>query len=249
MTFLIVRPTGKAEQTLAVFRESGLQAQALPIVDIEISDDKTLIKQLHSTDVNCIILTSTFAVTWLLRLIETKQVSFKLTNIDFICVGAGCAEMLAQLVNKTHIYTASPENSEGVLQVPCLQDVDSKHIVLLKGDGGRDLIKTTLMQRNAYVNTINVYKRVANLDAIRGFTFEPSEIRCIIVTSIEITELLLRNASHIWLLSCIWIVASERIKDYAYKNGIRDIVVSQGASSKALLACANQIVKTGAVHD
>ncbi|MFT6269461.1 MAG: uroporphyrinogen-III synthase [Alphaproteobacteria bacterium] len=249
MTFLIARPTDKAEKTAAFFRQSGLQAQALPIIDIELATRNSLIEQLNNTTPNYLIVTSTYAALWLISIITAQKLILDFSHTTFVCVGKASAALVQAISHKYNVVVASPENSEGLLQSDCLQTVNNANIVVLKGEGGRDLIASTLVQQNANVSALNVYKRVTNIQAIRAFTFEPSQIKCIIATSIEITELLLANMDHSGLASCFWIVASERIKDYAYKNGIQHISVSQGAGNQALLACANQLVNTGVVHD
>ncbi|MFT5281906.1 MAG: uroporphyrinogen-III synthase [Kangiellaceae bacterium] len=249
MTFLIARPTDKAQQTSALFKQSGLHAQVLPIIDIELATNNMLVEQLNSANPSCIIVTSTYAAQWLLSIIAAQKVALDFAHTTFLCIGNASAALLLPITHKSNVLVASPENSEGALQADCLQAVSNVNIVLLKGEGGRDLIATTLGRQNAIVSVLNVYKRVVNVQAIRAFTFEPSQIKCIIATSIEITELLLANNQHRWMTSCVWIVASERIKDYAYEKGIKHIVISQGASSEALLACANQLVNTGVVHD
>jgi uroporphyrinogen-III synthase len=259
MTFLIARPEEKAKQTAAVFTQHGFLSQVLPILKIDIHGDSSLITQLNQSSPTHIIITSTYAVQWLINSIATHTVKLNFANICFVCVGAASANLLAveASTNKLSFKTikiAAPENSEGILRLPCLQTVKDKNIVLLKGEGGRDIIETQLSKRNAHVTSLSVYKRVVNAQAIQGFTFEPSQIRCIIATSIEIAELLLTSlvqnqSDKNDLLSCTWIVASERIKHYACENGIKNIVVSQGASDQALLECAKQIANTGVVHD
>lgn len=249
MTFLIARPAEKSVTTLKLFTDSGLQARSLPIIDVALSNEHGHISALNNSQASCIIVTSTYAANWLLHAYQNQQILLQLSALSFVCVGRATGKILQDVVCDANIHIASPENSEGILQSPCLQTVNKGHIVLLKGEGGRDLIASTLRQQNAKVIELCVYNRTTNAAAIRAFTFEPSEIRCIIATSIEITELLLANLSGPMLRACIWIVASERIKDYARQKGIQHIVVSQGASDTALLACANQLVTTGVVHD
>lgn len=252
MSFLIARPKDKVMETVDLFQKSGLQAHALALMDISVNKDDALIASLCNASPKCIIITSVYAVNWLAETISKHTLSIDFPTIDFVCVGASSAKKLRDLIDSHNIYIAKPENSEGILQLPLLQNITNKSIVLLKGEGGRNLIAPGLTERGGTVHVLDVYKRVANTDAIRGFVFEPKRIKCIISTSIEITELLLTELDlnqQNTLRSCIWIVASERIKDYAYTQGIRHILVSQGASNKALLNCANQLVKTGALHD
>lgn len=249
MTFLIARPKDKAESTLANFSRSGLKGQILPVIDITITKDASFGIRLNKASPSCIIITSSYAAQWLADLLADKPALLDLSSTNVVCVGRSTAQIITRIVSANNITIASPENSEGILQLDCLQLVVGHNIVLLKGQGGRDLISQTLQKRKANLTVLNVYQRIANISAINAFAFEQSQIRCIIATSIEITELLLSMLDKNWLQSCQWIVASERIKDYAYTKGIKHITVSYGASNQALLVSANQLVNTGVFND
>lgn len=247
MMFLIARPQGKAQQTTAAFEQASLKAQALPLLKIEITRSSALYSQLASVKPSCIIITSTYAANWLLDAVAINTIDMSCVTI--ICVGKATAQAVATLGILPKVLIAEPENSEGLLEMPFLKTPNNINIALIKGEAGRDLISRTLRQRGANIIELNVYKRVANIPAIRALTFEPSQIRCIITTSIEITQLILANMNREWLTSCIWIVASQRIKEYVANNGIQHIVVSHGASNEALVASAKQLVNTGVSHD
>lgn len=249
MTFLIARPKDKAEFTLAEFTRHGLNGKMLPLVDIKITQDPSFTERLNKANPSTIIITSSYAAQWLACLVKANAVLLDLSRINIVCVGKSTAQVIAPSITTHNVTIASPENSEGILQLDCMQLVADKNIVLLKGNGGRELISQTLQNRLVNLTVLDVYERVTNIRAINAFAFEQSEIKCIIATSIEITELLLSTLDKTWLQSCQWIVASERIKDYANANGIEHITVSQGASNKALLNSANQLINTGVFND
>jgi uroporphyrinogen-III synthase len=249
MTFLIARPKDKAELTLNEFSRNGLTGKIFPVVDINITQDPSFGIRLCQANPRCIIITSTYAAQWFIRLIEGNSALLDLSSVNIVCVGRSTAQLITPIAGADRVTIATPENSEGILQLDRLQLVESQDIVLLKGHGGRKLISQTLQKRKAKLTVLNVYERVANINAIEAFAFEQSQIKCIIATSVEITELLIATLEKTWLQSCQWIVASERIKDYAYRKGIEHITVSQGASSQALLNSANQLVNTGVFND
>lgn len=249
MIFLIARPKDKAELTADVFRRSGLSGHIFPLVDINITQDPTFGIRFFQASPRCIIITSAYAAHWLVQLVKENSAQLDLSSIDIICVGKSTAQVIRPIADVEKLIIATPENSEGILQLDRLQLVEAQNIVLLKGHGGRELITQTLQKRKAKITVLNVYERVANINAIGAFAFEQSQIKCIIATSIEITELLIATLDKTWLQSCQWIVASERIKDFAYTKGIEHITVSQGASNEALLNSANQLVNTGVFND
>lgn len=249
MTFLIARPKEKAELTLAEFKRSGLNGQILPVLDINITQDESFDIRFNEANPSCVIITSTYAAQWFIRHIKDNPEQFNSRPVTIVCVGRSTAQLIAPAVMENKVFVAEPENSEGILALECLQVVADQNIVLLKGQNGRDIIARTLYKREAKLSELNVYQRVANMSVIQAFAFERSQIKCIIATSVEIAELLVSTIDKTWLQSCQWIVASERIKDYANTQGIQHIVVSQGASNKALVDSANQLVNTGVFND
>ncbi len=249
MTFLIARPKVKALQTLSAFTQQGLKSKIYPIVEIEFNDADNNIIQLNQAKPCTIIVTSTYVSQWLLTQIYHHKLTLDLKNINIVCVGRGSAKAIQDAGFSNNIFIASPENSEGLLVLPCLQNISQQSIVLLKGEGGRTLISDTLLQRQAKLTVIMVYKRVKNTQAINALAFEQSEIKCIIATSVEITEFLLAALDKKWLQTLHWIVASERIKDYAYSKGIKHLTVSQGADDLALLTSAKHLLNIGTLND
>lgn len=249
MTFLIARPKKKAELTLAEFECNGLAGKILPIIDIKISQNKSLNICLTQAHPSYIIITSTYAAQWFVRHLKDRSDQVSSIPMNIVCVGRSTAQLITPFLPADKVIVANPESSEGILALDCLRLVSGQNIVLLKGQNGRDIISRTLERRKANLCELNVYKRVANINALKAFAFEQSEIKCIIATSVEITELLVSNVDTTWLQSCQWIVASGRIKDYATTKGIRHITVSHGASNQALLDSANQLVNTGVFND
>lgn len=237
MSFLIVRPQGKAQASAATFIQAGLPAVGLPIIDIEYLQREFCIEEVAQT--NFIVLTSTYCVNWLAQQSAIQNV-LSSNNLQFVCVGKQTAEALTSLYSQVTIHIAEPESSEGVLALDCLQSQSAK-VLIVKGIGGRNLIETELNARGLQVKVLEVYKRSPNTQAIDAFAFEQHAIQCIIATSVELCELLLANFAFNNIKSLTWIVASQRIRDYALSMGIENIVISAGASDNALLQCAQKI--------
>lgn len=249
MTFLIARPKEKAEATLSEFERNGLSGQILPVIDINMAQNEALNARLIEARPSYIIITSTYAAQWFINHITNYVGQDNFTPVNIVCVGRSTAQLVAPAAIGSNVMVANPENSEGILDLACFRLVADQSIVLLKGQNGRDIISHTLQKRNANLCELNVYERKANLSVIEAFAFEQSQIKCIIATSVEIIELLVSTLDTTWLQSCQWIVASKRIKDYANAKGIEHIMVSHGASNRALLDSANQLVNTGVFND
>ena len=129
-----------------------------------------------------------------------------------------------------------------------LTQVTHKTIAIVKGQGGRELIANTLTKRGGNVLNVEVYKRTKNDQLAHNIAFNEAQIQCIIVTSVELGEHAIKYFGQKWMQQLHWIVASERIKDYAVKHGIKNISISDGASNEAIATCAKHLVSTGAVN-
>ncbi|WP_412841263.1 uroporphyrinogen-III synthase, partial [Aeromonas dhakensis] len=77
-------------------------------------------------------------------------------NIDYFAVGQASADAFSAV----GITAACPEDprSEGLLALPGLQQVNGKRVLILRGNGGRDLIARTLASRGALVHYCAAYE-------------------------------------------------------------------------------------------
>jgi len=244
MAFLVVRPKSKVNVTTSAFINAGLSAYAAPIMDIELSDDPSSLVELQVAAPNIVIVTSTYSATWLCE----QALTLDSQQLTIVCIGNSTAHILSQKFCRARLEIAHPENSEGALKLACLQQVRNKRIAIVKGQNGRDMLPSTLLERGATVCCINVYARVQNTDFDISDAFKPEQIQCIIVTSVELAQLTISIFDQKWCSKLHWMVASQRIKDYAVKQGISQITVSDGASNQALIKCAQHLVHTGVVN-
>ena len=252
MTFLVARPQGKAQSTCKMLQEAKLVAYAAPLIKIVLNDNTKTLSTLASVfskdKPGTIIITSTYSANWFCE--QTDTIQSLPTNI--VCIGKGTAAVLYKNNPNKHLYIAQPETSEGALALPILNKVSNTPIVLLKGEGGRNMMGPSLTERGALVSELNVYKRIKNNEFTLPCTFEPSQIKCIIVTSVELAQMAVTILEPLFsrekLINLHWIVASQRIKDYAVSQGISRTTISDGASDNAILASAQKFQSTGAVN-
>jgi len=264
MSFLVARPASKAYSTQQALQEAGFTATVAPVINIHISQNAALTQDFQNKPVDIIIFTSTHAVEWLTQ----QALTITKSTIKIICVGQATAKALASVLSQDiapnpniaapnitapNIIVPKSENSEGMIALPILNAVSKQSILILKGEGGRELLGNILRSRGAKVRELAVYKRVINpVEAINehnNYTFKQAHIHCIIATSVEIAQALLDIYDENWLQKLPWMVASERIKDYAKQRGINTIFVSKGASNQAIVECATHLVHTGVVND
>lgn len=246
MSFLVARPDIKAQITCDALISAGCDATAAPVLKIKSIDNHLLVERLQQTPFHIIVITSTYAASWLCK----QALTTTLDASKIICIGKSTAAVISKSFPNITCHVAQPQNSEGALTHPVLYDVKGSSVLLLKGEGGRDLIAEVLTKRGAFVSSEDVYKRCNNPDFKLVDTLSHAAISCIIVTSVEIAQLIV-NTQQVTtqdIHKLHWMVASQRIKDYAIDQGITRITISDGASTQAIVKCACHLQSTGALN-
>jgi uroporphyrinogen-III synthase len=82
--------------------------------------------------------------------------------------GPGTAVALAATGIFNARIPASTYDSDGLLELPELRDVDGKHVVIFRGEGGRGQLGETLRQRGAEVTYVECYRRSAPTTVAAG---------------------------------------------------------------------------------
>ena len=82
------------------------------------------------------------------------------TPQQFFCVGSATANALHKQGVTTVLFPQQDFSSEGLLQLPDLQSVKGKQIVIVRGLGGRELLYETLQSRGAIVHYLETYQRI-----------------------------------------------------------------------------------------
>ncbi|MFC4701205.1 uroporphyrinogen-III synthase [Glaciecola siphonariae] len=205
--------------------------------------------QLNTHKYDVIIVTSTYTEAFL----QQRLANIANEKTHFLCVGKTSAAMISKCLQKINLTAktsvAQPENSEGILAILTAINVTHKSCALVKGKGGRKLIEDYLAQKSDYTDIFEVYERVTSLRPQDINDVERLPIKCIIVTSVDIAEQLLTHFSALWLKARIFMVASQRIYDYLLAEGMTHIVLADGASSSAIVACAKHLHQSGVLDD
>lgn len=239
--FLITRPAGKADNLLASLDDDGIAYLYQPLITTAQVGLKTQdIQLLQQAD--AIIFVSVSAVSCL-----QSQVEAALLTAPLFAVGQTTAMALQRWLAR-EVIVPEDQRSEGLLQLPQLQQVAGKTVAVVRGNAGREMIKQGLVSRGAAVRYIQSYKRLPlPLDgALLCQQWQLAGIRCIVATSNEILQQLFSlvpAANQYWLQQCDWILVSPRMQDSALALGIapENITLAVNANDSALLAAISQL--------
>lgn len=151
---------------------------------------------------------------------------------NVIAVGTGTAtELTRQGISKPLV--PSEFNSEGLLAMPELQQVKDKHVLVVKGIGGRKLLADTLLERGAICDLLDVYDRVSQRISQTDWQwYEAGQRRGVTTASVETLEAFdQQRQSGGYSLPDFILVASDRIAETAEALGYTKVINVGGAAN------------------
>ena len=230
---LVTRPEHQARSLCDLVTAAGGQAIALPVFDIEpISPWNG--PNIRLADQDMIIFISRNAVTHFMAQLH-EQIS---SNTRCVAVGAATTASMTEHGLRVDIQAPPPAGSESLLAMPELNAVEGKNILIVRGEGGRELLADTLLSRGARINYIEVYRRA--LPTLSKAIIEQAKTAdCIVITSVTGLENLCQFIDVSELIPKSLIVMSERIRQYALDLGFQYCVVADDASDAAVMQQIN----------
>ncbi len=164
-----------------------------------------------------------------------------LTAANRIAVGRATAAMLQRHRLPALAAPGHAEDSDGVLGLAPLLDVQGKRVAIWAAPGGRERIADVLRERGAEVRVVAVYRRLPcrpRAAALRQLQRTANRV-VLTATSAALLDALddaLARQRMTSLRARPLIVASARIAERAHDLGFRRIRIAAGASAQALIA-------------
>ena len=154
-------------------------------------------------------------------------------------IGARTARQLAQAGIRVNWVPEQGFTSEDFLALPALQSLPNRRILIVRGQGGRELLQARLQQRGAVVDYREVYRRRCPSIDINQLTQqhrkEPFDM--IMLTSGEsLQNLLQASGAPDWLLGIPVLAGSRRIAAAAGQAGFLTVLAAGDPSDSAMLA-------------
>ncbi len=184
---MVTRPAHQAGRLEALVRGAGGNPILFPVIEIVATGNLpsliALIDRLDEFDFA--IFVSPNAVSMAMNLIKARGPLPP--HLRFAVTGASSVRELGRYGIASVIAPATRFDSEALLELPALQDVGGKRVVIFRGDGGRELLGDTLIARGAAIEYAECYRRVKpQLDAAPLLNaWASNAVHAIIVTSSE----------------------------------------------------------------
>lgn len=160
MTILVTRPSPDGEQLAHQLCAVGLTAIHQPLLAITSGDEvNLLISQLNwlKSD-DFLIAVSDHAVKLAHNYLQSQGASWP-KNVHYMAVGHKTAATLAKVTGQSVLMPQHRCDSEGLLALPELQQIHHRRVLILRGNGGRELIRQELIARHAEVHYCKTYQR------------------------------------------------------------------------------------------
>lgn len=228
VSVLVTRPATQARALVEGIEKAGGHAILFPGIEIvDVEDDgilKSVIARISEYD---------FAIFVSRNAVDKAFERMGALPADLECFAVGKATLAALEAHGAR-HVRVPEvgfDSEGLLQLPELQSVGGKRIVIFRGVGGRELLGDELKSRGARVDYAECYRRLkpSVLPCIRE-----DGVQAVTATSGEIVSNLCELAEG-WVRNKPIFVTHERIGKVARDSGFGQVVVTEGGDEGLVL--------------
>ena len=163
---LVTRPAAQAAQLTALIAGQGGEAICFPLLEIGPPDDSLPLQKAieRLDDYALAIFISPNAVDYSVPQILARHPWP--TAWQVAAIGPGSVAQLASFGVGRVIAPLQRFDSEALLELPELQaeNIAGKKVLILRGNGGRELLAETLMTRGAEVAAVTCYRRSAPAD-------------------------------------------------------------------------------------
>lgn len=240
MKVLITRPEEQAQNLAKQLEPLQCQAVCFPTVTIKHTAGKEEQLKIESIlpKADMVIFVSANAVTAFFSIVSKKV----LATTTVLAIGEATAHALER-EGVTVVAKPDKASSENLLQLPLLQEVKDKQIVIFAGHAGKQLLAQQLKHRGAEVDTVALYKRfLPHYDT--DVTWQENEIDVSICTSSEVLAnfvTLLQQHQREGLLHKPLLVITEAMQRQARQLGFKsDIIIAESAANRHIVVALNQ---------
>ncbi|MGD2112755.1 MAG: uroporphyrinogen-III synthase [Gammaproteobacteria bacterium] len=240
---LVTRPAAQARGLCERIQALGGEAVELPAIEIRAPEDsaplEALADRLEAFDLAVFI--SVNAVQHGLDYLLARR-SWP-ASVQIAAVGLASNAALERYGLRASLVPVHEYSSEGLLALDALADMRGRRVVILRGNGGRDILFEGLSRRGARVEYVEVYRR-ARPDVDPETVLEllqPGNLTAITATSNETLQNLfdMAGATGQPLLRNIpLVVASPRQAAFAGQLGFKQGAVIAGHASDDAMAAA-----------
>ena len=235
---LLTRPAEESATLAATLSEAGIYSSSLPLLDIEplpITPERQAV--LRDLGRYCAVI----VVSKPAARLALQQLDQAWPHLRWFSVGAATAQVLADRGLDVH-YPQTGDDSEALLQLPALREAIARpdaRVLILRGEGGRELLAERLREQGASVDYLELYRRFlpAYDSGVLTQRIQLERLNGLVVSSGQGFLHLQALAGADWpaVAQLPLFVPSPRVYEMARAAGAEKVVDCRGASAAALL--------------
>ena len=191
MSILVTRPSPAGEQLVSRLRTLGQVAWSFPLIEFSPGRELSALADQMNTlqEGDLLFALSQHAVDFAHGQLQQQGLAWP-TAPRYFAIGRTTALALHTVSGADVRYPLDREISEVLLQLPELQTVAGKRALILRGNGGRELLGETLRERGANVTFVECYQRCAKHydGAEEAMRWHARGINTLVVTSGEMLQ-------------------------------------------------------------
>jgi uroporphyrinogen-III synthase len=238
---LVTRPELQARPLCDLIVRAGGCPIRFPVLATAAVDDlaKAAAPLLHrQASYAWLVFVSANAVKYALRAFDGRMYIAKPVRVA--AIGLATAGALARAGVHNVLTAPPPHDSEALLALPEMNDMNRRRCLIVRGEGGRMLLADTLRARGAEVDHAEVYRRFRPQADVASL-LQRWRHGGVDITTVYSEEALhnliamLGDGGYDLLRSTPLIVVSSRLREKASAIGIRQVLQAKAASDAAML--------------
>ncbi len=250
-TVVVTRAMSQAQGLCELVRDCNGVPLALPALEIQwlplTAKQQQSLTASRNRRPSLMIFTSVNAVASVARQLESNQ---RTLDADATCIAIGAATAARLRELGVSVEVAERATSEGLAQMPVLAEADDRELILIRGEGGREILAPLLQKNGWIVNEIVGYRRrLPRLDVKPMFDqWRSRQVVFVTFMSGDTARNLVKMARSLGqsqldlARSTPAVVISERVGDCVRSLGWQaPIVVARTTSAQAMLAAVESL--------
>lgn len=232
----ITRPINQAKKLTQLIQEAGGNVIPFPLIEITALDDYSAFEQVIA-DINSydwILFISSNAVENSLPRLNKQGIP---KQLKFAAIGPTTAKSLQSFGINEALIPEGRFDSESLLSLPAMHDMQGKKVMIVRGIGGRDVLANTLTERGAQVTFAECYQRInpqTNCQVLAQ-AYNDGKLHAIVVTSSEAMRYLLAMAGESdWLKQITICVNHARVAEQPLEMGLK-VIIANAPGDEAML--------------
>lgn len=238
----ITRPSDQAKKLTSLIDAAGGHVILFPLIEIVGLDDYSQFEReiAQIADYDWIIFISSNAVQHGMPRLLKRPIP---THLRFAAIGPVTAKELKDFGVEDVLIPQGRFDSESLLLLAELQEMQGKRVMIVRGIGGREVLAETLKSRGADVTFAECYQRINpqnNIETLHQAWLN-QQLHAIVVTSSEAMRYLLDLARHApWLREVTLCVNHARIAEQPIAMGLK-VKVTDAPGDEAMLSTLSTI--------